>query len=115
MAKPVSSPPIKFGSRTTLDSEANSLLKNEIYKVSSDGFVTFTHQQGNQGLLYFFTDANNPPTTEIGILHGDWGNGYWIGCIPVRKNDYWKIYYAGAGSVNDIRWLPLGHGACIKQ
>jgi len=88
-----------FGARTDKDSGgSDDLVINQVYKAECDGFITFCHQQGNQGLLYFYTDSNSTPTTEIGINHGDWGNGYWMNCVPIKKDDYWTITYAGAGT-----------------
>lgn len=99
-----------FGSWTNLDSESNTLVKNGVYKVGSDGFVmveTSTTGSTNIG----FTDGNNPPTKRRAANHSASGQ-YGSINFPVRKNDYWKVT---ATATPTIYWLPIGTGTSVKQ
>lgn len=80
---------------------------NTVYQADTDGFISFNTQMGNQGNVYLYSDGSSPPTTEIAHIHGDWGNGHIPCCKPIKKDDYYKITYAGAGTVDLIFWQPV--------
>jgi len=80
---------------------------NTIYQAPSDGFVSFNTQMGNQGEVFLYSDAATPPTVEIAHVHTDAGNAHLPCCKPIKKNDYWKITYAGAGTIDLVFWIPL--------
>lgn len=102
-----------FGARTNLDSESAALARNIVYKVGSDGEVTFNSTTGNTSISVY-TDDNNPPTTLIMQSYQGGGDERESRSFSVRKNDYWKISASGNPTVS-IRWLPIGTGACVKQ
>ncbi len=105
-----------FGTRTANDSEANPLAVTNRYQVTSDGEVTYyTTQAGAPQIVEFKTDSSDPPGTVIAHDHGDWGAASFGKSFSVKKNDYWQITVAGGASVNNIKWLPIGAGVCIKQ
>jgi len=80
---------------------------NTVYQADSDGFISFTVQMGNQGIAYLKSDSSNPPAAVLAEIHGDWGNGI-IPCqIAIKRRDYYKIEYSGAGTIRNIYWTPL--------
>lgn len=96
-----------FGSWTNKDSGGvNNLVKDIVYKVGSDGFVTSTGSSSRT--LEMSTDGNNPPTTK---RQENTGAGSLM--IPVRKDDYWRV--ALGTETPTIYWLPIGSGTCVKQ
>jgi len=95
-----------FGSWTDKDSGNNTLVKINVYKVTSDGFVCAC---GNAAAtVRGYTDSSNPPTKER-LVNASATSAQSV-TMPVRKNDYWKI--TGAST---IYWLPIGNGQCVKQ
>ncbi len=107
---------IAFGTRTANDSEASALAVTEIYKAGSDGFVTFnTLGGGATRIVQLKSDSSATPSTVIFHIHGDWGAGSQYGCVPIKKNDYWQITAAVDATVENVKWLPMGSGTCVKQ
>ena len=105
-----------FGTRTANDSLGNSLAVTSIYRVGSDGFVTFvTNQGGTAQVVKLLTDSSATPTTTLYHSHGDWGAGRMSGCVPIIKDDYFQITVASGSTVENIRWLPIGSGTAVKQ
>ena len=80
---------------------------NTVYQAPTDGFVSFNTQMGTQGNVFLHSDTNNPPITEIAEISGDWGDADIPCCEPVEKSHYWKITYAGGGTIDLIFWVPL--------
>jgi len=107
-----------FGSWTDKDSLGNSLVKNNVYKVTSDGEISvyaFGAHGGGGGVIK--TDSNNPPTTARtgdGAGYCDYHMGF---TCRVKKDNYWKIETTGnfGTSILNIYWLPVGSGQCVKQ
>jgi len=73
---------------------------NQVYQVSTDGFVLAYTQVA--GIIYGYTDSSNPPTTLRANQETASSNRAHI-MFPVRKNDYYKT--TGAATVY---WLPMG-------
>jgi len=105
-----------FGNRTDRDSANNPLAIDTIYRVTSDGFVSYT-AEGNYGPLYFYSDANPIPSTVLSEVDGDYGRGVFTICLPVISGHYWKIEKQGGWpmTISRIKWVPIGAGVCIKQ
>jgi hypothetical protein len=104
-----------FGSRTTLDSLGAALVKDEVYKVGSDGIVTvYRAHSGTESIETGYTDGSNPPTTVLrarttaSVTNKQGGFQ-----IHVIKDDYWKITFTNLTPT--IYWLPMGSGTCVKQ
>lgn len=101
-----------FGAWTNQDSDSNTLLKDAVYKATSDGFVIF-YTTSNNGVIKGYTDGSNPPTTqrthEASYISLQGANGM----MPVRKDDYWKV--TDSAGTPTIYWLPIGTGECQKQ
>lgn len=95
-----------FGSRTTLDSTAGTLVKDEVYKVGSDGFVFALPDIA--GTCVGRTDSSNPPTTIGGRALAVTGSFL----MRVIKDEYWKITHVNTVGLS---WLPTGSGTCVKQ
>jgi len=102
-----------FGAWTNKDSNNNTLVKNNIYKSTSDGFV-IAKGPTDCSAIQGYTDENNPPTTLrlYNTVHAGGSTGTVSITLPVKKNTYWKIVCA-AGTT--IYWLPIGNGQCVKQ
>ncbi len=85
---------------------------NTVYQASVDGFVLVGYRQIATGTtnIYTFTDGSNPPTTKLGeitvLSTGPSGSGATI-CMPVKKNNYWKVTTDNADP-DFIYWLPIG-------
>lgn len=70
-----------------------SRSNNTVYQAATDGFVCAINSAGGT-TLEGYTDGSTPPTIKRGQhTLSDAGSL----CIPVRKNDYWKI--VGADTV----------------
>jgi len=101
-----------FGTWTSKDSSGNTLVKNTVYRVTSDGFITAYTTDYWEG-FDFLSDASNPPTvTRMRVLGGH-GNDRMGGMCPVRKDDYFRVVRANGNAI--IQWLPIGSGSCVKQ
>ena len=103
---------VVFGDWTTTDSNSDTLVKDEIYKVTSDGFVLFGHNT-QQGHVCAYSNGSNPPSVKK--VENGTGNttGEWTSLIPIKKNDYWKVTVTSGTPT--IFWLPVGNGECQKQ
>jgi len=99
-----------FGSWTNLDSVGSVLVKDSVYKVTSDGFVVASGIS-HGGPVYGYTSSANPPVTEVCREDSGQPNKGSL-TMPVRKNEYWKIT---SNSTVTIRWIPIGSGQCVKQ
>lgn len=104
-----------FGSWTDKDSLNNALAQTNVYKPGSDGFVIIPQESDSGQNYHFYTDSNNPPTTDR-YNQKQYLNGSSVWTAPafqmfVRKNDYWKV----TGTAGTIYWLPIGSGTCVKQ
>lgn len=98
-----------LGSWTSLDSNSNTLAKDNVYKAGSDGFVVIVKNNVNEALGY--TDNSSPPTTLRTICVGAGSKAG--GTMPVKKDDYWKI--TTTSGVPTLYWIPIGNGSCVKQ
>ncbi len=103
-----------FGSWTSNDSASNTLVRGEVYKAGSDGFVLVWHSTVDRW-MNIYTDGSNPPTTLImkadsSSIVRHTANAM----IPVRADDYVKVTTEYNVSVN-MYWLPIGNGSLVKQ
>lgn len=90
-----------------------ALVAGTIYRVTSDGFVSYnTVQGGSAQIVEFLSDFASPPITVIGHDHGDWGAASTSHCFPVKNNEFWKITLAGGATIQNLRWMPIGKGVC---
>ena len=106
---------VAFGSWTNLDSDSNPLVKDSVYLVTSDGFVTaYSTAMDAFETLSGYTDGSNPPTTLRLHEAADYGGGRSIHAftMPVRNGDYFKV---ACSEIPTIHWLPFGSGECQKQ
>ena len=103
-----------FGTRTGTDSGSNTLVKTEVYKVGSDGYVSLVLV--GSGMYTLYNDGSNPPATrQISCYSGlnTRGEGF---VFPVKKDSYWRITEDVAASTSYvIKWIPIGTGTCVKQ
>lgn len=98
-----------FGAWTDKDRDLNTLAINNVYKATSDGFVTYWGKANTA--INVYTDNSSSPTTEI-IRSPSGGYDHSGGAsFPVKKNHYWKI----VGADTSIHWLPIGNGSCEIQ
>lgn len=101
-----------FGDWTTTDSLGNTLVKEAVYKATTDGFVS-AYQKGEYSHLRGFTDGSNPPgTLRQWSADAGWADDNQTFNMPVRKGDYWKVT---ATYKPIIYWLPIGSGTCVRQ
>ena len=100
-----------FGVRTNKDSLGVTLVKNTTYKATSDGFVEGWVYNSGEAITYVYSDANNPPTTEIYQLEPESGDRGTFSLL-VRKNEYWKVT---SSYTPYFHWTPIGNGECQKQ
>jgi hypothetical protein len=106
-----------FGAWADKDSDANTLVENEVYKAEADGFVLASiGTTSSEEIFRGCTGSSNPPTTACIITKTTTAgpNGCAGITLPVRRDDFWEISYDGSGTV-DIHWLPIGSGECVKQ
>jgi hypothetical protein len=104
-----------FGTRTVNDSLGSALAIGSVYKAGSDGFVSYTVVRvSDTYLVTLVSDSNATPTTVLASQSGTYGADGDTVCIPIKKDDYWKINNTN-GTVSNIRWLPMGSGTCVKQ
>lgn len=97
---------VLFGDWTNLDSTSGTLVKDEVYKVGSDGFLIALRVGGAE--LYGYTDSSNPPTTLRWEIDTAGNTDSFM--LPIKKDDFWK-----AVGATTIYWLPIGTGTCVKQ
>ena len=83
-------------------------------QATTDGFVVVDLVRGGGDSIATsigYTDANSDPTTErtrccavnSASTHVDFDGGF---CMPVKKNDYWKV--VNSGGTQKVYWIPLG-------
>ena len=91
-------------------------VENTIYLASTDGLVLYsgvTPSGYTRCIIYGYTDASNPPTTQR-IVDGSEDNsgsslffsqrhGF---TMPVRAGDYWKVTSSGS-CTNAVHWIPI--------
>lgn len=101
-----------FGTWTVKDSGgSDDLVKDEIYKVGSDGFV-IAYSNATSGVgIKGYTSSSSSPTQKF-ANSGEASDPAGI-TMPIKKDDYWKVTIA-SGDVT-INWLPIGTGTCVKQ
>ncbi len=106
---------VGFGAWTNLDSDSNSLVKDVVYKATSDGFVTAYITPAGSYIMYGYTDSNDATILRFvaASAHAATGNPKGSITMPVRKDDYWKI--TGSPDANKIHWIPIGNGVCERQ
>ena len=97
-----------FGSWTNKDSANNTLVKNTVYKVTSDGFICARH---TNGVIYGYTDSSSSPNT-LRVANDAACLGTSV-TLPVRKDDYFKL--TTNVNITAIYWLPMGSGKCERQ
>jgi len=99
-----------FGTWTANDSGSNAIVKTEVYKAGTDGFITVQTSAGTNNIK-IYTDSSNPPTT-LRIYQDVTGSGKESVMCPIKKDDYFKV----TGTyVTPIYWLPIGTGTVVKQ
>ncbi|MCM8784565.1 MAG: hypothetical protein NC818_07390 [Candidatus Omnitrophica bacterium] len=91
---------------------------NTVYQALTDGFVICrlygdgSTEQRQDAVGY--TDNSNPPTTAVASASMQYATSVNIRdnsfCMPVKKNDYWKVVRTEGGSGNYVYlyWIPLG-------
>lgn len=103
-----------FGSWANIDSLSATLVKDEVYKVGSDGFVVAVGLYNR--VIKGYTDGSNPPVAQrcdnFGYANAGQQPNF---TMPVRKDDYWKVTQSGAGAIESLYWLPFGTGTCVKK
>ena len=102
-----------FGSWTNKNSAGGALVKNTVYRVSSNGFVCAYITTSNRR-MDGYTDGNASPATVrfvVASAHAVEGNPKGSFTMPVKNGDYWKI----TGDPDSIYWLPMGSGKCVRQ
>lgn len=75
---------------------------NTVYQASTDGVVVSVTTNAAAAKISGFTDGSNPPTvlrTAGGYSPSDGPDGL---CMPVKKDDYWKV----TGNVAGLWWIP---------
>lgn len=87
-------------------------VNNTVYQAATDGFalgiVPSTTCGATDASLHGYTDGANPPTTQR--KQNGSPNASVAGvalCMPVKKNDYWKIQHTGSTGTPTIYWIPL--------
>lgn len=98
-----------FGTWTTKDSLNATLVKNGVYKVSSDGFVLASNTTPGAETKIYTASVNPPNICRFG-MHNDVRSSI---ISPIKKDDYWEVN-ANTGTPF-IYWLPMGSGTCVKQ
>lgn len=98
-----------LGTLTSDDSEDAALVKDEVYKVGSDGFIT-AYTDATNYTLYGKVGDSDPPDVYINKMVG----GYATASImfPVKKDTYFMIESTGTPI---IYWSPFGSGTCEIQ
>lgn len=80
-----------------------------VYQAATDLEVhAFVNGSAVAETLDGYTDASNPPTTQVQAV--DTGSNAWSSiaiCFSVKKNHYWKVV-KGANGTAYLRVLPLG-------
>jgi hypothetical protein len=79
-------------------------------QATTDGFILAFGTADENASITGYTDSSNPPTTVralsiFGINSGQ-GNGRPFICMPVKKNDYWKVVVSS--TTPTVFWIPLG-------
>lgn len=106
-----------FGEWTDRDSLNNVFAKDNVYKVTSDGFVVAYARCGEDKYIEIYSDNQNPPVTKRLKYQPESEGSGWAGfTLPIRNNNYWKIVTNTTYTSNIyIFWIPIGSGQCIKQ
>lgn len=77
-----------------------------IYQAATDGFVVgFGLSTSGGSTLAVLTDSASTPTTTR-TSEGASGSFNISFCVPVKKNDYWKVDNGGRSTT--VYWIPLG-------
>jgi hypothetical protein len=106
-----------FGTKVTTDSLTATLVKTEIYKVGSDGFVevNYTNAGIDTNILGYIDTASDPATVVHRATTSSLGNPKNVSfTMVVPKDNYWKITSSGSVAPT-IYWTPIGTGTCVKQ
>ncbi len=90
--------------------DGSDFVRNEVYQAATDGFVTFFKSGCTGQTARAYTHSNRSKVEEgddeaFKINDGAYGCGGSGVTLPVRKNDYWKVYGSGGGN---IWWISLG-------
>ena len=104
-----------FGAKVTTDSTPATLVKTEVYKVETDGFVEVNYTSSTDTIILGYTGTASTPTVvvhRISTINMYPPNNASF-CMVVPKNNYWTIT-ATAGTPT-IYWTPIGTGGCVKQ
>ena len=106
-----------FGDWTTTDSLGNTLVKDAIYKATTDGIVCATVMRtNNNAYINAYSGPSSSPSYPESVLTQGLPEGYSryaAVTLPVKKDDYWRIYVLEGTPT--IRWLPMGSGTCVRQ
>lgn len=105
-----------FGTKVTTDSTPATLVKDEVYKAGSDGYVevNYTSASTDSNILGYTGTAATPVTVVHRLSTASLGNPKNV-CFTmiIPKDNYWKVT-ASAGTPT-IYWTPIGTGSCVKQ
>jgi|GEM_PF-1808225 len=77
-----------------------------IYQAESDGFLSVYYYSPNGGCMtingFIFSDESENPVTKVGMV------GMYPGsiCVPIKKNNYWKVTNISYLNVS-ISWIPI--------
>jgi hypothetical protein len=104
---------VRFGTMVTIDTDENTLIKDEVYQAECDGFVMAYGINNTQSHLYAYTDMVGATTLVLSSRFAVHNRGTPSITMPVRKGAYWKIAHPEGTPI--IRWQPIGIGGCVKQ
>jgi hypothetical protein len=78
-------------------------------QAATDGFVIARGwSAGGEFTALGYTDANANPTTLRGWAASPTGGSDNSFCMPVKKNDYWKVVFSNYNS-RAVYWIPFGN------
>jgi len=73
-------------------------------QATTDGFVL--SNSSSDPKIHGFTDASNPPTTEVVTCIAWQSSAYLSFLMPVNKDNYWKLTQDNS-SISQVYWIPL--------
>ena len=102
-----------LGTRVTDDSASNAIVVDEIYKVTSDGFITVKASTTDK-TLQILVDSDNTPSA---VMFSQRVTNYDVaGTVPIKKDWYFQLLNGSAAVT--AYWTPLDtddSGECQKQ
>jgi len=109
----ISSPPVKFGARTNLDTDSNALAKDSNYLAQCDGYLSGYCTNAGAAIIIYAEAGDSTPDVVAGKagVYLSTGDGHFN--IAILKNEYVKVT-ASAGTLTML-WTPIGNGGLVKQ